>query len=270
MVHPLRSGALAALFILPSVTATSMYQEVPAGPNMLDECMACPRMYTTLFRCQQITQPGRQGDEVRNCVCIPGYDGWYPYIDACRGCLLNGRDDFWASVGGMLTQVYAVCRDNPGNMTSDGTSLCATDSKYEGCMSLKDSSEGETWVSFKYRTLADEKYNKYHSQRINLAVAKANSTTSTTVASAAPTTTATTAATGSDTTASAPASTAETSRQVASSTARLPLDSTTTASQSTTTTASASFAARSNHQGAQVGGVFGALIVAGIVGGLLI
>ncbi|KXX78940.1 hypothetical protein MMYC01_204752 [Madurella mycetomatis] len=243
MVHPLRSVALPVLFILPYTTTA--YQTVKAGPNVLDECAACPRMYTNLFQCQQITQPGRIGDEVRNCVCVPGYDGWYPYLDACRGCLPStGTDDFWGNLGRMMTMLYAVCRDPAGNITSDGFSLCASDTEYEDCMSLKDSSEGETWVSF--RGLSDGRFDSNRTQLLNLAAVKANLTTSTTIESAASKTTATTVVTGLDTTAST----------------------TTTSSQSTTATANPSFATRLS-QGSQAGYVLGMLFVAGIVGGLI-
>ena len=259
MVHSLRSVALAALFVFPYTTTAAYYQVVEDGPNVLDECAACPRMYTNLFQCQQITQPGRVGNEVRNCVCVPAHDGWYPYLDACRGCLpLTGTDDFWGNMGRMMTHLYAVCRDTAGNITSDGFSLCASDTDYEDCMSLKDSSEGKTWVSF--RGLSDGRYDSNRTQLLNLAAVKANLTTSTTVESAASKTTATTgAATGSDTTASTTTPATGTGS---------PVPSPTTGSQSTTTTANPSFAARLS-QGSHAGYILGMLIVAGIVGGMI-
>jgi hypothetical protein len=261
MVHSLRSIALAALFILPYTTTADYYRVEEDGPNVLDECPACPRMYTNLFQCQQITQPGRVGLEVRNCVCVPGYDGWYPYLDACRGCLPTmGTDDFWGNMGRMMSKLYEVCSNPAGNITSDGFSLCVSDTKYEDCMSLKDSSEGETWVSFRGLLAPDARVDSNRTQLLNLAAVKANLTTSTTIESAASKTTATTgAATGSDTTASTTTPATGTGSQVPSPT---------TGSQSTTTTANPSFAARLS-QGSQAGYVLGVLIVAGIVGGLI-
>ncbi|KAK4148744.1 hypothetical protein C8A00DRAFT_19478 [Chaetomidium leptoderma] len=247
MVHSLRSVALAALFILPYTTTA--YQVVEAGPNVLDECAACPRMYTNLYQCQKITQPGRIGDEVRKCVCVPAYDGWYPYLDACRGCLPStGTDDFWDNLGRMMNKLYEVCGSPAGNITSDGFSLCASDTKYEDCMSLKDSSEGETWVSF--RGLSDGRFDSNRTQLLNLAAVKANLTTSTPFESSASKTTATTAATETDTTASTTTPATGTGSQVPS------------------TTANPSFAARLS-QGSQLGYVLGTLIVAGIVGVLI-
>ncbi|KAK4038494.1 hypothetical protein C8A01DRAFT_47893 [Parachaetomium inaequale] len=262
MVHSIRSVALATLLILPYTVTASYYQEVEDGPNVLDECVACPRMYTNLYECQKIAQPGRVGDEVRNCVCVPAYDGWYTYLDSCRGCLPGtGTDDFWGNMGRMMTHLYHTCLSS-GNITSDGSVLCASDEKTEDCMALRDSSQGETRVSFRWLDDATGKYDSNRTQLLNLAAVKANLTTSTTVEPAASTTIATgTAATGSDTTASASTTTPATGTgsQVPSGT---------TGQQRTTTTAAPSFAARLS-QGSQAGYVLGMLIVAGIVGGLL-
>jgi hypothetical protein len=240
MIYSLRSVALATLVILPSTT-TAYYQKVEAGPNVLNECGACPRMYTNLYKCQQIAQPDRIGD-----------DGWYAFIDACRGCLpKSGTDNFCGNMGRLMTATYAECRMGPnGNVTSDGTSLCATSDKAENCMSLKDSSEGDTWVSFRWFPEDGVLPNSNRTMRLNLAAVKPNVTTSTTVEP----TTSTTATTGSDT--RAPEPTTMPGSQDPSST---------TDSETTTTTANTAFAARLG-QGSQAAYVLGMLVVAGIVG----
>ena len=231
------------------------------GPNILDDCAACPRMFNNICQYQQIAQPGRVGDEVRKCLGVPAYDGWYPYIDACSGCLSSsGTGEFWGQVGRMMYSIYWACRgDSDANVTSGGLSLCATEIKYENCISLKDGSEGETWVSF--RGLSDGRYDSNQTHLLNLAPARANLTTSTTAESAASKTAATTtAATGSDTT----ALTTPTTTPATGTGNQAP--STTAGSQSSTTTANSSFAGRLS-QGSQAGYVLGMVIVAGIVGG---
>ncbi len=145
----------------------------------------------------------RVGDEVRRCVCVPACDGWYSYIDACSGCLSSsGTGNFWGQMGRFMYSLYSACRGGPdANVTSDGFSLCATEIKYENCISLNDGSEGKIWVSF--RGLSDGRYDSNQTHLLNLAAARANSTTSTpTESTAAKTTATTTAPTGSDTTAS--------------------------------------------------------------------
>jgi hypothetical protein len=245
--------ALVALFTLPSTTSglSGYYQVVDDGPNVLDECVACPRLYTNFVECQKIVQPGRVGDEVKNCICVPDYHGWFTHLDACRGCTpVTGTDDFWGNMGRMMTALYHTCPG--GNITSDGYSLCATNNKSENCMRLQDSSEGETWVSFHY--IEDARYDSNRTQLLNLAAVKANSTTSTPVEL----TTATTAPTGSDTTGLTTTPTTGTDSEVPD---------TTDGAENTTPTEDKSSAARLG-QGSQTGYALGMLIIAGIVGGL--
>lgn len=145
-------------------------------------------IYTNLFQCQQITQPGRIGDEVKKYVCISGYDSWYPYLNICRGCLPStGIHDVWEK---MVAKLYSVCRDPAGN-TIDGFSLCATEMNYEDCIPLKGSSEGKTWLSL--RGLLDGRFDSNRTQLFNLAAVKANLTTSTTTEPVVSMTTATVA-----------------------------------------------------------------------------
>jgi hypothetical protein len=256
MIHSLRYVTLATLVVLTSTTTA--YQEVEAGPNVLDECAACPRMYTNLYKCQQIAQPDRIGDEVRACVCDRSDDGWYAFIDACRGCLpITGTDDFWGNLGRLMTATYAECRNGPsGNVTSDGVSLCASSDRAENCMSLKDSSEGDTWVSFRWFPEDGALPNSNRTQRLNLAAVKPNVTTSTTIES----TTSTAAATGSDRDTAAPEPTTTPPTGTGSQD-----PSSTTDPESTSTTANTAFAARLS-QGSQIEYFLGMLVVAGIVG----
>jgi len=154
--------------------------------------------------------------------------------------------------------LYSVCRDPVGNLTSDGSALCASDDKWEDCMALRDSSQGATWVN--HRGFADARFDSNRTQVLNLAAVKPNVTTLTAAESTASRTTAATgAATGSDTTASTTTPATGTGSQVPS---------TTTGPQSTTATAKPSLATRLS-QGSQAGYVLGMLVVAGIVGGMI-
>lgn len=272
MVRPFRSIALPALFILlPYTTTTTAYQTgVENGPNVLDECVACPYLYTNFYKCQQIAQPARAGDEVRSCVCVPFPDAdnwrsdhgsWYTYIDACRGCLpFTGSDDFLGNLGRMMNALLGECRGG-GNITSDGAVLCASNNKYENCMALRDSSEGETWVSFRALEYPDGKYDSNRTQLLNLAAVKPNLTTTTSTSTVDSATTTPATATGLEDTAASTTTAPATGTGTQGPSAA-------TDPQSASTTANPSFAARLS-QGSQAGYVVGMLIVAGIVGGLV-
>ena len=121
MVRSVLSLALAALTLLPS--PTTAYQVVKDGPNVLDECAACPFLYKTFYTCAR-TVPGPTRTNVSDCVCPPrasagSDDGWYPYIEACAGCLpVTESGDFWNNMGGMFWQMVNNCRGER-NVTSD-------------------------------------------------------------------------------------------------------------------------------------------------------
>jgi hypothetical protein len=253
MVRSVLFVVLAALTLLPS--PTTAYQVVKDGPNVLDECAACPFLYKTFYTCARtVSQPTRTN--VSDCVCPPrasaGSDnGWYPYIDACQGCLpATDSGDFWNNMRGMFWQLVNVCRGDR-NVTSDAEGvLCAASPKKEDCLALRDASEGPTWVGF--RLFGYEEHNSNRTQVLNLAAFKANSTSS---EAAAASTTAKTTALG----------TATGLESVAASTTAPVATATGPASTATTRTASSLAAARLS-QGSPAGYALGGLVVAGIVG----
>jgi hypothetical protein len=256
MVRSVLSLALAALTLLPS--PTTAYQVVKDGPNVLDECAACPFLYKTFYTCARtVSQPARTN--VSDCVCPPrasaGSDnGWYPYIDACQGCL-PGTDsgDFWNNMRGMFWQLVNVCRGDR-NVTSDAEGvLCAASPKMEDCLALRDASEGPTWVGF--RLFGNEEHDSNRTQVLNLAAFKVNSTSSEAEAAAASTTAKTTAP-----------GTATGLESVAASTTAPAATATGAGNQTATTTTASSLAAARLSQGSPAGYALGGLVVAGIVG----
>ena len=257
MVRSVLSLALAALTLLPS--ATTAYQVVKDGPNVLDECAACPFLYKTFYTCAR-TVSGPTRTNVSDCVCPPrasaGSDnGWYPYIDACQGCLPDtDAGDFWSNMRGMFWTLVNVCRGDR-NVTSDAEGvLCAASPQMEDCLALRDASEGPTWVGF--RLFGYEEHDSNRTQVLNLAAFKVSST-STTAKTTAPGT-----ATGLESVAASttpPAATATGAGNQTATTATGP------ASTATTTTASSLAAARLS-QGSPAGYALGGLVVAGIVG----
>ncbi|KAL2173817.1 uncharacterized protein P884DRAFT_86546 [Thermothelomyces heterothallicus CBS 202.75] len=255
MYSSLGSAVLAALCLLPSTSAA--LKTVPNGPNKLDECPACPRMYTALVQCQKIEQPDGSWAKVNDCICVPGNDGWYPYLDACRECLATGTDDFFGNMGRLMTQLYGACRDGPsGNITSNGLSLCVGSGDYESCISLKDASHGDSWASFRGLT---EKYqvlpSSNRTQTLNLAALEEEETPSTASAS----TTKPPASSRTSETASATGTSGEAPSDTAAS------QTGTTAAATAAATESPSSAARMSYE-SRAGCIFGISIAAGIVG----
>ena len=254
MVRSVLSLALAALTLLPS--PTTAYQVVKDGPNVLDECAACPFLYKTLYTCARtVSQPART--DVSDCVCPPrasaGSDnGWYPYIDACQGCLPETESgDFWNNMRSMFWQMVNSCRGDR-NVTSDAEGvLCAASPKMEDCLALRDASEGPTWVAF--RLFGYEEDDSNRTQVLNLAAFKVNSTSS---EAAAASTTAKTTAPG----------TATGLESVAASTTAPAATATGAGNQTATTTTASSLAAARLSQGSPAGYALGGLVVAGIVG----
>jgi hypothetical protein len=253
MVRSVLSLALAALTLLPS--PTTAYQDVEDGPNVLDECAACPYLYKTFYTCaRSVSEPTRTN--VGECVCPPraseGSDnGWYPYIEACAGCLPStDSGDFWNNMGTMFWQMVNNCRGDR-NVTTDAEGvLCVATSKMENCLALRDASEGPSWVG--YRMFGYEENNSNKTQVLNLAAFKPNSTSSEAAASS----------TTADTTASGTATGLES--VAASITA--PPTATGAGNQPATATTSSSLAAVRLSQGSPAGYALGGLVVAGIVG----
>jgi hypothetical protein len=250
MVRSVLSLALAALTLLPS--PATAYQVVEDGPNVLDECAACPYLYKTFYTCaRSVSQPTRTN--VGDCVCPPrasagSDDGWYPYIEACQGCLPEKESgDFWNNMRGMFWQTVNNCRGER-NVTSDADGvLCVASLKMEYCLALRDASEGPSWVG--YRMFGYEQNNSNKTKVLNLAAFKPNSTSSEV---AAKTTAPETATTGLESVA-------------ASTTAPAATTATGPASTAATTTASSLAAARFS-QGSPAGYALGGLVVAAIVG----
>jgi hypothetical protein len=252
MVRSVLSLALAALTLLPS--PTTAYQVVKDGPDVLDECAACPFLYKTFYTCARtVSQPTRTN--VSDCVCPPpasadSDNGWYPYIEACAGCLPRSESsesrDFWSNMSSMFWQTVNSCRGDR-NVTSDAEGvLCVASPKMENCMAMRDASEGPTWVG--YRLFGNEERNSNRTKVLNLAAFKVNSTSS----EATPKTTAPGTATGLE--------------GVAASTTTLAATTTGAGGQAATTTTGSSLAAARLNQGSPAGYALGGLVVAGIVG----
>jgi hypothetical protein len=243
--------ALAALTLLPSPTTAQ--DDIKNGPNVLDECLACPYLYKTFYTCAR-SVPGPTRTNVGECVCPPrasaGSDnGWYPYIDACARCLpVEESGDFWSNLGSMFWQTVNNCRGER-NITTDADGvLCVATDKMENCLALRDASEGPSWSG--YRLFGYEKNNSNKTKVLNLAAFKPNSTSS---EAAAASTAAPGTATGLE---SVPAST---TAPAASGTG-------TDNEAAATTTTDSSLAAARLSQGSPAGYALGGLVVAGIVG----
>ncbi|KAH6641231.1 hypothetical protein F5144DRAFT_562913 [Chaetomium tenue] len=251
MVRSVLSLALAALTLLPSPTAAQ--DGIKDGPNVLDECVACPYLYKTFYTCAR-SNPGPTRTNVSDCVCPPrpsaGSDnGWYPYIEACATCLPRKESgDFWTNVATVFWQTTNGCRGSR-NVTTDADGvLCIGSANMDACVALRDASEGPSWAS--YRLFEYEKNNSNKTKVLNLAAFKPN-TTSSEAAAAASTTAARGTATGLE---SVSASTTE------------PAGTATGPASAATTTTDSSLAAARLGQGSPAGYALGGLVVAGIVG----
>jgi hypothetical protein len=258
MVRTILSLALAALTLLPS--ATIAQSNVQDGPNVLDDCVACPYLYKPFYTCARkaVTEgfaPTRTN--VGDCVCPPraseGSDnGWYPYIEACSNCLPRSSESesgvFWNNMASVFWQAVNECRGSRNITTDTEGLLCVGMEKSEFCLALRDASEGPTKAG--YRLYGYEE--NYKSLAINLAAFKPNSTTTSA------------AATATETTASGTATGLE---SVAVTTTAPPADTATGAgNQAATTTSAPSLAAARLSQGSLAGYALGGLLVAGIVG----
>ncbi|KAL2267379.1 hypothetical protein VTJ83DRAFT_4656 [Remersonia thermophila] len=183
--YSVRSAALAALCVSP--LAATAYQTVPEGPDMLDECGACPYLYSVFHKCQQVVGDARQ------CVCPDSVNTeWYAYIDACQGCLrYSSSHDFWRYFTSVSFSLLHHCRASSTSIIADGQTLCVSDDRAENCLSLRDSSQGASRVSHKSHRYPQN--NMDVSLSLNLAVVRAALTPSTTAASSTTSAPATTA-----------------------------------------------------------------------------
>ena len=250
MVRSVLSLALAALTLLPSATVA---QDVKDGPNVLDECVACPYLYKTFYTCAR-SVPGPTRTNVGECVCPPrasaGSDnGWYPYIEACASCLPTEESgDFWNNLSSMFWQTVNNCRGER-NVTTDAEGvLCVATEKMENCLALRDASEGPSWVG--YRLFGFEQNNSNKTKVLNLAAFKPNTTSSEATAKT-----------------TAPTGTATGLEGVPASTTGPAGTGTGTGDQpAATTTTSDSLAAPRLSQGSPAAYALGGLVVAGILG----
>ncbi|KAK1758178.1 hypothetical protein QBC47DRAFT_133810 [Echria macrotheca] len=237
----LLAAAATLLFASSANLVSAASDPVEPGPKMLDQCTACPDIYKTIAKCQQIPRPGGIGKAVQDCACVPNPDGWYGNMDLCRNCLTG--NDFFNNLATMITQLFTSCTNAGGNVFSDGQSLCASNAMWQMCASLKDGSSGEqSWASFE--KFADPSQNKNATQVLDIKVprndAAGGSASSSSSAGTGTSGTAVPTATGGGSSGSG---------------------ATPTGSQNTTTTKAPSMAGR----GSQVGGVV-ALVVAAAVG----
>lgn len=145
----MRASQLAVFGTLLVVTAASY---VSPGPRMLDDC-PCGDIYKTMARCQSAGN-----NNVRECVCIPNPNGWYSWIHNCRACLTGNV--FFENLGSTMTQLMTSCTQNGGGISSDGESICASNSGFEYCAGFQDRSSGKSsWSSFEQYTGNRERRN---------------------------------------------------------------------------------------------------------------
>lgn len=140
-------GALAALASLSSAVPNgwSKTKSAEDSPTKLDDC-GCWPIYQAMLRCQKLSGPNAK---TRECVCIPNPDGWYGSMDGCRNCLAPGSldDNFFDNMSRLVTQLFVSCTNAGGGVTSDGTSICASNYYREACVSLGTGGK-PSWASF--------------------------------------------------------------------------------------------------------------------------
>ncbi|KAL2268975.1 hypothetical protein VTJ83DRAFT_3821 [Remersonia thermophila] len=119
------------------------------GPTKLDDC-GCEPVYEAILRCQTVPRDNTGDKKVRECVCIPNPDGWYPYMNTCRSCLSPGsyeENDFFDNFSRLVTQLFTSCTEFGGAVRSTGDSLCASNAYHETCVSLGVSGRA-SWASY--------------------------------------------------------------------------------------------------------------------------
>ncbi|KAL2258975.1 hypothetical protein VTK26DRAFT_7505 [Humicola hyalothermophila] len=133
MVQTLRSAALAALINHLPLRHDGLSPGCGGGPQRPRRVRLVPvpvqaPLITDANRSRSPTGPG-PGTRSATASASAATDSWYPYLDTCRGCLpTTGTDDFWGNLGRLMTAPYATCRSGAAaNITSDGASLCATE-----------------------------------------------------------------------------------------------------------------------------------------------
>ncbi|KAF4335022.1 hypothetical protein FBEOM_11137 [Fusarium beomiforme] len=182
----------------------SKTKEAEDSPSKLDDC-GCWPIYQAILKCQKLKWPK---EETSDCVCIPNPDGWYGSMDGCRTCLSSNSDhDFFPNMAKLVTQLFVSCTNVGGGVTSDGNSLCASNSYREACVSLGTNGKS-SWASFEQDDVSG---NGTYVLDIKEFGAKDEST-STTSAKTAAKTTATDSADTTETTAMAVASTTGTAQ----------------------------------------------------------
>ncbi|KAF4952449.1 hypothetical protein FSARC_12644 [Fusarium sarcochroum] len=116
------------------------------SPTKLDDC-GCWPIYQAMLKCQKLEGPNA---DTRKCVCIANPDGWYPSMDGCRNCLSPGSledDDFFDNMSRLITQLFVSCTEVGGGVTSDGSSICASNAYRRACVSLGTGGR-KSWGSF--------------------------------------------------------------------------------------------------------------------------
>ncbi|KAF5025450.1 hypothetical protein F66182_2473 [Fusarium sp. NRRL 66182] len=138
------SPSLVALLALASLSVAEP-KSAEDGPTKLDDC-GCWPIYQAMLKCQKLRGPGAN---TRECVCIDNPDGWYPSMDGCRNCLAPGSlsDDFFDNVSRLVTQLFVSCTNAGGGVTSDGSSICASNAYREACVSLGTNGRA-SWASY--------------------------------------------------------------------------------------------------------------------------
>ncbi|KAK4638841.1 hypothetical protein QC761_704020 [Podospora bellae-mahoneyi] len=129
-----------------------LQQRMDPTSDKLEQC-GCTKIANAIMKCQGIDWKNTMSDkETRDCVCISNEDrenAWYGYIHNCRACLSPGSydiNDFFDNFSRTFSQLLVSCTNAGGGVTADGSSICASNYYFEGCVSLKPN--GNSWASY--------------------------------------------------------------------------------------------------------------------------
>jgi len=165
------------LLVVPSVTATIVQantvpsasstapKTVPDGPDKPKDCPGCEKIYPKLLECQKITESSTSTKATRDCICASkssaakgdSSDSWYPFTEACASCLANHGSEngngngsafvtemFYDNLAAIIKQLFVSCTKMGDKVRSDGVSICAGNSTFEGCVGLRFKGDGDS------------------------------------------------------------------------------------------------------------------------------
>lgn len=144
-------AAVLSVFPIPALGHLEQrYKSAQDGPDKLEEC-GCWPIYQAMLRCQKIS--GNSTATV-DCVCIPNPDGWYTSFNGCRSCVAYrsySDDNFFDNYARTIQQLLVSCTEIGGAVTSDGSSICASNAQWRACTGLREGGRGvkePSWASY--------------------------------------------------------------------------------------------------------------------------